>query len=68
MLNLIPRPPSNDKNIENPKEDSSINIDAKINVNIREEVLMKILFWILGGSIFASGVHSIYNNLPPFYG
>ena len=65
MLNLFTRPPLNNNNTEQPKDESSINLDVKFNVKIKEEVLMKILLWLLGGSIFASGVYGIYNNLSP---
>ena len=62
MLNLFTRPPLNNNSTEQPKEGSSINLDVKFNVKIKEEVLMKILFWLLGGSNFAGGVYGIYND------
>ena len=65
MLNLFTRPPLNNNSTEQPKEGSSINLDVKFNVKIKEEVFMKILFWLLGGAIFAGGVYGIYNNFSP---
>ena len=65
MLNLFSKPPLNNQNSEQSKEESSINLDVKFNVKIKEEVLMKILLWLLGGSVFAGGVYGIYNNLSP---
>ena len=65
MLNLFSHLPLNNNNSEPQKEESSINLDVKFNINIKEEVLMKILLSLMGGSIFAGGVYGIYNNLSP---
>ena len=65
MFNLFPRSPLNNNNSEQLEEQSSINLDVTFNVKIKEEVLMKILSCLLGGSILAGGVYGIYNNLSP---
>ncbi len=62
MFNIFPRP-------ESPEEQSSINFDFKASIIIKGEVLMKVmkvLPWLLGGSVFGGGLaYSIYNNLLP---
>ena len=43
-----------------------ISLSFKASINIKGKVLMKVLPWLLGGSIFGSGLaYSISNNLLP---
>ena len=63
MFNLF-TPPSQDNST--PDEQSYINLDVKASINIKGEALMKVLPWLLGGSVFAGGLaYSISNNLLP---
>ena len=70
MFNLFPRPPLDNSNSESPEEHTSLNLDftakARASINIKGEVLMKVLLWLLGGSVFGGGLfYSISNNLLP---
>lgn len=65
MLNFLNTLLSNKTKSEPPKDGSSINLDVNFNINIKGEVVMKILSLLLGGSIIVGGVtYRIYSNLP----
>ncbi len=65
-MNLFPRSSVDHNSLEQKEKESSLNIDVKFNINIQGEVLMKLIPWLLGGSVVvASGIYGISNNLPP---
>ncbi|MGK7899449.1 MAG: hypothetical protein AB4372_38995 [Xenococcus sp. (in: cyanobacteria)] len=65
MLNLFSHPPSKNNNLEKTKDESSINLDVKFNVNIQGEVLIKTFLCLLGSSVIAGSVYGFSNNLSP---
>ncbi len=61
MFKFITRVPPNDHNSQ-PREDKSF-IDIKVRIN--EELLMKLLPWLLSISIAGGGIYGAYNVLSP---
>lgn len=66
MFNLFTRSSMDNNNSEQQEKQSFINLDVKFNVNIKGEVLMKILAWLIGGSVAVGGAsYGINNFLSP---
>ena len=72
MWNLSDRPPSNSQNLEPSKENTSVNFNFKLesftfklDINMKENLLVKILSLLLGGSMIFGSFNGMNNKLAP---